>query len=85
MCIALLALRWTYQSMIAVIVVRRFIRWFAFVFLVISFFPSASLGRSRFASLWFIDEDEMPRLYAYVHPTRFTEPLGSPPDHLVQN
>ena len=48
MCIAMLALRWTYQNMITV-VVGRFIRWFAFVFLVISFFPSASLGRSRFA------------------------------------
>eukprot|EP00956_Cyclotella_meneghiniana_P006190 scaffold8098_cov67-Cyclotella_meneghiniana.AAC.1 len=31
------------------VVVGRFIRWFAFVFLVISFFPSALLGRSRFA------------------------------------
>ena len=44
----MLALRWTYQNMITV-VVGRFIRWFAFVFLVISFFPSALLGRSRFA------------------------------------
>ena len=48
MSVALLALRWTYQNMITV-VVWWFIRWFAFVFLVICFFPSASFGRSGFA------------------------------------
>ena len=48
MSVALLALRWTYQNVITV-VVWWFIRWFAFVFLVICFFPSASFGRSGFA------------------------------------
>ena len=48
MSFALLALRWTYQNVITV-VVWQFIRWFAFVFLVICFFPSASFGRSGFA------------------------------------
>ena len=48
MSFALLALRWTYQNVITV-VVWQFILWFAFVFLVICFFPSASFGRSGFA------------------------------------